>query len=880
MRNRVTPFARRALAYLPLFPALLGVVGCIEFESEPIKKPKIDLGGIVLPDGGRIPPGFLEDGGLPQGVGGADLPPEVLASLPRGFPIEFLQGAKIGEQCSQKEPCRESLSCKKGSCTPSGKSAEGDFCLVSAECAAGQCVSSVCAPAGDGTLGDLCESSAECEAGLRCGVVGLSARCLAEGEGDIGSPCATTNDCLSGLACFQRDSKASPKCQPLPGAPPAVPVVWEGVKCSKPSTDSVRAYFEIPSAPGAQEDDFFRLPFPNDILTDARGRVDVDKFPSPGVNPIVGVDPIKPYVDAVDGTKGWGTNSTVTFRFSGEIDFNSFDGNDAINWVDITDPAKPVNAPINFRAYSGNTNYVCHNVFSIRRGNGYPMKPGHTYAVWLGSAGRSAKGAKIDRAENFSSMLAEGAPANPVLAAAHQKFAPFRSYLAASQINPDDVLVGTVITVGPVRDLMAQLAAGVRGTPLPASSAWTLCGGAAKSPCAQAEEGRACGTNPAFDEYHALLDLPIFQGGAAPYLKAGGKIDPTQPTRTEPVCISLAVPKGAEMPESGWPLVVFGHGTGGSFRSHIPIAAELTAAATPNGMVNFAVLGFDEVQHGPRRGESNESPDNLFFNFLNPDAAQGNPLQGAADLISIARFAAALDLSAAQSKGEAIKIDPERMVYLGHSQGSMHGSLALPFADEYKGAVLSGNGASLMHALLTKTNPVNIAQVVPLVVNDGVKVDPLTQSAKGELPGGDHHPVLSLIQHHIDPADPLTFAKQISREPLEGFLPKHVFQTYGLGDTFSPPTTLRIYAKAGDFTVVRAHSSAMPPDDLGAESSDFPVTSTFAVNDVQYTSAVRQYGPPTGRDGHFVVFDVPEATADAVRFLGMSASGMTPQIGQ
>jgi hypothetical protein len=194
--------------------------------------------------------------------------------------------------------------------------------------------------------------------------------------------------------------------------------------------------------------------------------------------------------------------------------------------------------------------------------------------------------------------------------------------------------------------------------------------------------------------------------------------------------------------------------------------------------------------------------------------------------------------------------------------------------------LFSGNGVSLMHALLTKTEPVNIARVVPLIVNDGVELDLANGELAGDLPGGDHHPVLSLVQQYIDPADPLNFAKQIAREPLEGYLPKHIFQTYGLGDSFSPPQTMRIYATAANLDVVRASASAAKPDDLGTESDDFPLTASFAVDGVEYTTGVRQYGPPAGEDGHFVVYDVSEANADALRFLGMAASGLVPQIGE
>ncbi len=852
--------------------------GCITFDAGPETR--------------DLPPGEINDldeqatdvdaGESPAPPMGDNIPPEVVAGLPLDLPQGFLTGRTYGQACDDESPCRDGLVCEQDICIAEGATEEGDFCLLSIECADGQCVNSRCQAWGDGEAGDECLSSAECGEGLRCGIVGLHAQCIEEGELGMGAECASSNDCLSGMACVLLGNADVPTCAPVAGAPPAVPSTWQGVECEDPSDDRVRAFFEIPGAPDADELDFFRLPFPNDIRTDDRGRVDVSDFPTPGLNPIVGVDPIKPYVDAVDGTEGWGTNSTVTFRFSGPIDLGSFRDEDRIQWVDITDPEDPVKAGISYRTFTGRTNYVCHNVLSVRRFNGRPMEPGHTYAVWLNTAGRSDSGLAIDRAENFESMLSNSEPSNSVLADAHAKFAPFREYLSAQNIDPDDVLVATVITVGPVRDTMTELAAAVYDTDVPTASDWTLCDGDTPSPCPQAEGTRACGQNDAYDEYQALVELPIFQRGEPPYFEEGGDIQTSEPVRTEEVCMALSIPKGANMPDSGWPLVVFTHGTGGSYRSHLnntSVAENLASADTPDGRVAFAVLGYDQVQHGPRRGDSQESPENLFFNFLNPDASQGNPLQGAADVISMGRFAADLDIGANVSGGDAIAVDPERVVFFGHSQGSMHGSLGLPYSSEYKAAVLSGNGVSLMHALLTKTEPVNIKAVVPLVINDGVSIDITTGTVVGELPDEDHNPVLSLIQHHIDPADPLNFGKQIAREPVDGMLPKHVFATYGDGDSYSPPLTMEIYARASQMVLVEPDSS-FDAEPFSTPSSEFPLLASFGLDDVEYTLGMRQYGPPDGSDGHFVVFDVPAANDDALRFLGMAASGLTPQIGE
>ncbi len=433
----------------------------------------------------------------------------------------------------------------------------------------------------------------------------------------------------------------------------------------------------------------------------------------------------------------------------------------------------------------------------------------------------------------------------------------------------------TVITVGAIRDPMKALAAAVATEPVPTTSKWVKCADGVTSPCPQADDDRACGGNDAaFDEYHALVSLPIFQKGfpnGEPYLAPtdGGNIAITSPAPREDVCLALTIPKGKAMPANGWPIAIFAHGTGGSFRSHVTgDTAGVLAQASPA----FAVLGIDQVEHGPRRGRSTTSPNNLFFNFQNPSAARGNPLQGAADQLSLVRLVSAFDLTAQQTGGAAIKLDKNSIVFWGHSQGSTEGSLAMPYADGVKAIVLSGNGASLKLALLTKTNPVNIAGALPYVLQD-------PSLANGDQ-AAEMHPVLTLLQQWIDPADPLHFAQAITRAPETGHSAKHVFQTYGLGDTYAPPITLREFAIAGQLDRVAADASATKPDDIdGAKDVASGVTGNVTVGTAKYTLGVREYGPPQGDDGHFVAFDVPSANADVVRFLSLGIGATPPPIG-
>ncbi|MGE0324334.1 MAG: hypothetical protein AB7S68_18605 [Polyangiaceae bacterium] len=779
--------------------------------------------------------------------------------------------AGVGEPCSGNE-CRRGLACSPGGvCQPAGDIAFGAACTISAECKDElQCVDSRCINAGSGLAGDACLADTDCSHGLRCAIVGFGAQCVPEGNTDLGGSCATPSSCFGGLTCVGGECQKPPAGGSSLGASE-----FPGVTCAPISAGTVRAFFEVPgvSDPAGQAGDFFRLPFPNDVLFDD-GKLNLKGFPTPG-SALLGYDPVKIYVDALtQSATGWGTYPAVIFRFSGHIDFESFQFVEGVKkpvqWVDIT-PGDDFGRTSGLRwvANEAGGKYICSDYFAIQRPQGSPMIPGHSYAVFLTTDGKDKSGNVIERSPQFEALLADSAPSDPVLAKAHAKFAGFRSYLADQTIDPATILNATVITAEDVRAPMRQVASAVAAAPVPSASGWVRCDTGVQSPCPDAEGDRGCQAEGAdFTEYHALVDLPIFQAGDAPYLTSGGAIQ-SSVQRTESVCLSVTVPKGATMPAEGWPAVVFAHGTGGSFRSHVrdEVAGALAKASTP-----FVVLGIDQVEHGPRRGGSTESPNNLFFNFANPAAARGNPLQGAADQLSLGRFAAALDVNGADTGGEAIKVDPLRVVFFGHSQGATEGSLAIPYATDFRAAVLSGNGASLKDSLLTKTQPVNLKAAVPLVLGDF--------NADFELVSGTNHPVLTLLQQWVDPVDPLNFAG-LWRTPEMDMLQKSVFQTYGLGDSYSTPVTLATYIQAGKFDLATADSSANPPDPLsGITEQSGAVSGNLGSGTETLTLGAREYGPPSGQDGHFVVFDVASANADMVRFLVAAAQNMTPSVGQ
>ncbi len=777
----------------------------------------------------------------------------------------------VGAACNGDTECRTGLKCDTTThkCAAGHSTKEGESCTISDECAMGlYCAGGACAKAGSGMAGAACSSDADCGAGLKCAIVGFGLSCIAQGTGDVGADCKGAQDCFGGLGCYDG------KCGFQPLGAPSVGPLWPGVTCSDDAS-TLQAYFRVPR--GKDDGDFYRLPFPNDIRL-KKGKPDLTGHPSPGAA-ILGFDVVDRYLRALEkDNDGWGRYGETFFRFSGEIDLSTV--KNAVQIINLT-AQSPLNAL--YYAYStGGGAYICPNWLTVRGAPGGSYDEGSIYAVVLTNAVKGKGGATIKRGADLDAVLGGQMPSDMTLAAAWNAYAPLRAYAAAKSFDLATVLNVAVFTVGKPSAPMQKLEKAIDGAAPASAAMWTKCDANVASPCPQHDAARGCqAADPDFDELHALVTLPIYQAGKAPYLTPadGGGIGldamgNPMVARTEAVCLSLSVPKGAP-PGGAWPVLVFAHGTGGSFRDHVAQGvAKDFAKGVDDGtgkIVKAAVLGIDQVEHGPRRGTSTDSPNNLFFNFANPAAARGNVMQGAADQLSLARFATTVTFDMASSPtGTAFKLGPT-LGFWGHSQGATEGALAVPLST-FAGAALSGEGGSLIDALLTKTSPVNIAAAVPFALEDMAK--------DGTLVGGPHHPVLTLLQTYVDGADPVNYGAIIASAPLAGMNPHHVFQPYGQKDTYSPPAVEAVYAIAAGLTPVNHDASVMKADDIaGRPESAPPLSGNLTVGMKKITAALRQYAPAAGKDGHFVAFDVATARADTERFLAGVLNGSVPRVG-
>ena len=820
-----------------------------------------NYGGATLADSGL---GTVPGTGTSSGAtGGTD------ATVPAG------QG--VGQPCSMAMACRPGLTCgASNTCEPCGCTAAGMECTISDECAANEYCGPMrtCTAAGAGTSGAACSSDASCASGLRCNLVGLNAECEPEGKGDVGASCTTGADCFAGLGC------AGGLCSPFPpGAtvPIAIPTPWTGEVCMDDAGPTT-AYFHVPR--GMNDGDFYRLPFPNDVRSTG-GKISLTGHPTPGSG-LLGYDLVQRWITDLQNTvDGFSTYPTVFFRFSAPVDIGgTLKAKNALQFLDLTDPTTPVQLGYSWVATTARNMYICNNWMAVRPQQGQPLTPGHTYAVVIASTVLDSMSKPISVSPDLTALLGATMPSDTELMGQWSKYAPLRGWLSSQGMQASSILNATVFTVGHPTAIGPSITTAVAAADAPTATGWIRCGDA-PSPCPQATGDRACPAtpDPSFDELHALVTLPIFQQGTEPYSNPPDGdfvLDATgTPTlqRTEQVCMALTVPKGT-MPAAGWPLVLYAHGTGGSFRSHVSEGVAGRLASVDDGMggnVQIAVLGIDQVETGTRRGTSTDSPDNLFYNFANPGAARGNPLQGAADQISLLRFVSGFDLPAATSpSGAEIKFG--HVAFWGHSQGATEGGIAMPYATGVLGAVLSGEGASLMDALVTKTNPVDIAAALPVALED---------------PNVDvNHPVLALLQNDLGLVDPLNHAAALVSNPIAAANQKHVFQPFGQMDSYAPPVTEQTFAIAAGLTEAAPPTGVTDNPSWVSMPAMVPAGGNVTVKGVTLTAIVRQYAPAIGSDGgvvydgHFVSYDNPQAESDVNHFLADALAGKAPMVGR
>lgn len=614
-----------------------------------------------------------------------------------------------------------------------------------------------------------------------------------------------------------------------------------------------RAIFELPRE---QRDSFFNLPWPNDLRRTSEGTIDLTSFPNPRNNRLV-----RRYTNAAtERLRGFATNGSIYFRFSHDIDPSSIpaspsqtladDASVFIIDLEASSETRLERHPAVITIQERATLFWPGHTLAVRPVYGIPLLGGHRYAVVVRRGVRPMMGGEFGRDVDLEALI-DGS-GDDVVDAARTLHREAFDALAEAGVPKEEILSIAIFTT---QDPVAELAL---------YRDWMHSSYDEPTVADAWQQTNRVGFEEIRGEYGPV---PIFQEGEIPYESEGGAIEPGpdgQPIVHDSYQARFALtlpPSSIPMPEGGYPLVLYAHGTGGDFRSFIYDGTGPGLAA-----LGIATVGIDMIHHGDRNPTS-LSPDILFFNLRNPDAARDNNRQSALDFVQLARLVPNLVIPThiTSRDGEAVHFDPTRVFFFGHSQGGLVAPLFLGIDDGVSAAVISAGSAVMAYALLEKVEPISIPDVFRLALQ--LRGGDLNEAFEAEGMNYEH-PMITLIQSWLESSDGSNFGHLAFASPREGFAPKSVLSTEGLMDMFSPPGGIEALAISMRIPIVAPVVQPIAAYEL----LNIDPVSGGSQNNVasgRATAGLMQFA----NDGHFAIYENSSAQSRVRRFLESAAMG-------
>ena len=663
--------------------------------------------------------------------------------------------------------------------------------------------------------------------------------------------------------------------------------------CGNESNDITRAIFDMEKG----KQDLYAVPYPNDLRMRDDGSIDLAHMATAARSK----DLVQRYVDVAASGKlgGFGLGAGAFFRFTGPIDtaqlpagpVESLRAGEVVTWVNIDKRSASYGHRVPLRVKFARTKgtFIGENSLAVLPVTGLPLEPNTTYAVMLHEHLGDPDGALVQADTDFSYLLRATLPADKAaLKRAHKTYAPLRAYLADRGIT--GVVSAAVFTTSDPAALAGKARQVVRARPAPV-----------------ARDLVVVKETSLYHELRGWYSAPNFQAGTVPYSQPahGGviKVDSDglpQVAREESMRFAVTVPRGTP-PTGGWPVVLYSHGTGGSYRSFINsrVADVLASVKDDQGQViaRMAVVGIDQNLHGNRSPSS--SVETTFFNFLNPAASVHNVVQAGIDNFALLRMILGVDAESVPwgpglgktgnvSFAPTLRFDADRVYFMGHSQGGLTGPSFLAHEPGVKAAVLSGAGGGAMLSLLYKEKPVDIGYSLELAVGE---------------PLDEFHPLLNLVQQMTEQADTVNYGRLFFRQALPRIPPKHILLTQGIRDGYTPNVTNDALALSVGVPLVGPAARKVPLlGQLGPKQTVAPLAGNIVAGATKVTGALLQYEPVLATpatsckadsdcksgdicykdrcadDGHFVVFHDPRAIRQYGRFLATMARHGYPTV--
>lgn len=597
---------------------------------------------------------------------------------------------------------------------------------------------------------------------------------------------------------------------------------------------------------------FWSMPWPADNRThelEGGTGLDLTGFPNPSDNPL-----LNSYLSLAESELGgFGLNAPIYLPFDAELSLPEMNEDAVRASLGCEGPIRIVDVDTSSRHYgechparwtlvSGSSvdPYVQPHLLAVAPFWGFPLREGTTYAVYLVDV-QDASGDWLQAPSLLEEVLT-GTASDTALQAAFQ---PLTDYLsvepqAVGAEGLEWIAQATVFTTQSEMHEMQSLSDFIRSSP--GKPSWT------------GELELLAPEHPDFQQEYATWDGAYmahnFQRGSVPYATEGGgfewKNGVPVPQSTERIPFAIGMPRVVfEQPDAGWPLIIHAHGTGGDRFSHLTGGSRrpgLRGAA--RGMMSLAI---PQPFHGDRWADGTNTAVTLYsFNYFNPESGRSTFRQGALDIVSAVEFATR-HLAAGGSIAEAhpdLRIDPESIFFVGHSQGGLTGAIAIPFTQGVKAWVLSGAGGGLSVTAMQREDP--------LVIRDAITT--ALDAAEGtEL--FVMHPLLAIVQTLAEVTDPINYAPQWIAESQGE--PVSVLLTEGMHDEQTPADTSEALAVAARLPIARPYSerSVLGLELRGLDRLQTPYSGNIAHPDGSLvTSGLAQFD-----SDHFAIFNTGDA---------------------
>ena len=609
-------------------------------------------------------------------------------------------------------------------------------------------------------------------------------------------------------------------------------------------------------------------PFPSELRRRDDGSLDLGGFPEPRTGK---PDPLLlAYIDV--GSKeldGWGIAPTIYVAFDGAPNADNLpraaeamDEGAMVQLIDV-DPASPERGRrfplrIDLSGFERG-NLLLPHLLMAQPTWGAALLPKTSYALIVRRGLRDSLGrplgqpAPLARALDAAFGLGE-TPSDATEAKLAGTLAPLAKAVQDGVITllPRDLAAVAVFRTGAPAVQLATVASWLQAWPgYKAATDWT------KSK-----------DKPGYTLYTATYLAPNFQHGKPPYTAAGGNFvfdaagKPVPYREDEPIRVAVAVPKlppGEGLDVGGLhPVVLYSHGTGGSYTSFTSNGPHSPAdLLTERGLV---VVSVDQPLHGLRSGTTlgTETLYLASFNFLNPASGRTTFRQAALDNVALVEMIkrGLLEVPGSVTGGKPVGLDGNRLSFYGHSQGGLVGPLLASIEPTLRAFVLSGTGAGLSQTIVRRKDILNF----PELVRSKLDLD------DGEL--SEFHPAISLIQMMVETVDPIAYGRLVLQRP-KGVRPPHIFHTEGLLDEATPAVASEALAVAMGIHLLEPvfqRNDAMKA--LKTPAVKAPVQNNVILGDQKITGVLRQ----AQNGSHYTIFDYANVANLAADFLASVAS--------